>query len=269
VAKTLAQVLVPDALARDPLRRPHRELRRLVKRAGGDEARTLYAYFGEFNRRYFGGKLGDPMILISPPSSPRAEGSYSKRDAHGLQSRILIAPATMRRGMRVALACLLHEMVHAWCWEVLLDEEPGYKGHGPLFAAKCNEIGAQLGVPEVAPKGRNHKARAEDWPELPRIEGEDLRPARKPRRGPEGQQGERRDPDGGEGDSGDGGRRLNDTLAAAIKRAREEECDLICTFIHERARVMKTQKRPKEAETVLQLWRDITSMLYRSPDSPD
>jgi hypothetical protein len=32
---------------------------------------------------------------------------------------------------------------------------------------------------------------------------------------------------------------------------------------------MKTQKRPKEAETVLQLWRDITSMLYRSPDSPD
>jgi hypothetical protein len=232
VAKTLAQVLVPDALARDPLRRPHRELRRLVKRAGGDEARTLYAYFGEFNRRYFGGKLGDPMILISPPSSPRAEGSYSKRDAHGLQSRILIAPATMRRGMRVALACLLHEMVHAWCWEVLLDEEPGYKGHGPLFAAKCNEIGAQLGVPEVAPKGRNHKARAE-------------------------------------GDSGDGGRRLNDTLAAAIKRAREEECDLICTFIHERARVMKTQKRPKEAETVLQLWRDITSMLYRSPDSPD
>ncbi len=149
---------------RDPARRAHRETRRLVMRDGADAPRLLYEAFDAYNAAHFGGQLGAPMIWISQTSSPRALGDYTSRDVHGLQSRIRIAPATWKRGTKRALAVLLHEMVHAWCAEVLKDGEPGYKGHGPLFAAKCNEIGREYGWPECSPKGRGGKTRAECWP---------------------------------------------------------------------------------------------------------
>jgi hypothetical protein len=98
-------------------------------------------------------------------------------------------------------------MVHAWMSEKFGDMEQGYAGHGPKFAAECNRIGAVLGFPEVAPKGRGGKARAETWPELPPgdDEGEETRtPKPKKERAPRGDAGDA-------GDAGD---------PAALERAR-------------------------------------------------
>lgn len=155
------------ARVRDPLRKPHRVTRTLVMREGEEAPRNLYAWFDLFNTLHFGGRLETPMLQIAPTSSPRAEGEYIRRDVHGMRSVIRIRPSTYKLGDRFAVACLLHEMVHAFQSEVLQDLEPGYKGHGPLFCAEANRIGAALGFPEVAPQGRGKKARAETWPILP------------------------------------------------------------------------------------------------------
>lgn len=164
----------------DPLRRTHRAMRETVMETGSEAPRTLYEAFDLFNERFFEGKLGAPMIWLAPASSPRAAGDYTPRDEHGLVSRIRIAPSIFRQGWREALGTLLHEMVHAWQHEIANDIERGYKGHGPRFAARANEIGAQLGFPPVAPKGRGGLHRAETWPHLPDEAGE-IPPAVKPK----------------------------------------------------------------------------------------
>jgi hypothetical protein len=57
---------------------------------------------------------------------------------------------------------LLHEMVHQWQQGVTGKKEISYKGHGPTFRDKCNEIGRELGLPAV----RVAKARGKER-ELP------------------------------------------------------------------------------------------------------
>lgn len=59
----------------------------------------------------------------------------------------------MDAGDALAFDALLHKMVHAW-QTVSDNREPGYAGHGPKFAAKCNEIGQALGLGPVGVKGR-------------------------------------------------------------------------------------------------------------------
>lgn len=44
---------------------------------------------------------------------------------------------------------LLHESVHQWHSEITGQIEESYHGHGPAFAATCNQIGAALGLPPV------------------------------------------------------------------------------------------------------------------------
>lgn len=150
----------PEAGERDA----HRAIRARVDAVGAEAPRAVYAMFDWFNARHFAGALAAPLILITPAGSPRALGDYIGRDEHGLTSRIRIPPSTFARGWRHTFATLLHEMVHAWAHEVAHDGEPGYRGHGPVFAGKCTAIGAEYGWPEVAPKGRGGKAKAECWP---------------------------------------------------------------------------------------------------------
>lgn len=188
----------------DPTRRVHRALRRTVTRDGEDMPKFLYACFAMFNAAFFDNRLGEPMILISPPTSARAEGDYTKKDLHGLTSRIRLAPNMLRHGVRWIVATLLHEMVHAWAHEVNGDTEESYRGHGPKFAAKCNEIGEQLGFPTVAPKGRKGRHEkthnAAHWPELPEGDDRFVKPGKEKKPEPVAPVG---GAEGGEGEGGD------------------------------------------------------------------
>ena len=120
-------------------RRPHKATRAVVEALGEEAPRALYRAFDAYNEEHFAGALGAPLIFLTQTSGPRALGDYIGRDVHGLRSRVRIAPGVVARGELFALDVLLHEMVHAWASEVACNPEHGYRGHGPVFAAKCNE----------------------------------------------------------------------------------------------------------------------------------
>jgi hypothetical protein len=167
----------------DGVRAPHVATGKIVEQRGEEPARRLYAAFAEYDARFFSGKLGSPLVLITQAQSTRTHGDYVPRDILGLESRIRIAPAAVRRGERFALDVLLHEMIHAWQHELARDLETGYRGHGPAFAAECNRIGAQLGLPPVGVKGRGGLPDCAHWPMCVRPEGYYPGLYRKPTRG--------------------------------------------------------------------------------------
>jgi hypothetical protein len=152
-------------------RRPHKATRAVVELLGAEAPRALYRAFDAFNAEHFAGQLGAPLLFITQTASPRALGDYCGRDVHGLRSRIRVAPKALDLGEAFATDVLLHEMVHAWQSEVDGDPEAGYKGHGPRFAAKCNEIGARLGLPPVGVKGRHGLPDCAQWPMCVRLPG--------------------------------------------------------------------------------------------------
>jgi hypothetical protein len=154
----------------DP-RAPAHAVRQLVQQEGRDAPRALYEAFDAYNAEHFDGLLKQSLILLTAPASPRAEGDYAAQDVHGIPSRIRIAPRCERAGLLYLADVLLHEMIHAWQAEVLDDLENGYKGHGPKFCRKANEIGAKLGLGPVAPKGRGGLPRPDCWPSNVRPPG--------------------------------------------------------------------------------------------------
>lgn len=152
-------------------RAPHLATGRVVAELGDAPARALYAAFQEFNHEFFGDKLGAPLVLITQAGSSRTLGDYSPRDVHGLESRIRIAPAAVKRGLAFAKDVLLHEMNHAVAQELGGDLELGYRGHGPIFAARCNAIGKCLNLPAVGVKGRDALPDCAHWPMVVRPAG--------------------------------------------------------------------------------------------------
>ncbi|UQA59980.1 SprT-like domain-containing protein [Polyangium aurulentum] len=172
----------------DP-RAPAHAVRQLVQQEGRQAPRTLYESFDAYNAEHFGGALKQSLILLTAPASPRAEGDYVAQDVHGIPSRIRIAPRFERIGILYLQDILLHEMIHAWQAEVMDDLENGYRGHGPKFCQKANEIGARLGLGPVAPKGRGGLPRPDYWPSNvrpPGYYGEQFPPAGGRRRGVRG-----------------------------------------------------------------------------------
>lgn len=152
-------------------RAPHLATGRVVAELGDAPARALYAAFEEFNHAFFGDKLGAPLVLITQAGSSRTLGDYVPRDVHGLESRIRIAPAAVKRGLYFAKDVLLHEMIHAWAHEVGGDLEVGYRGHGPIFAERCNEIGKVFNLAAVGVKGRGELPDCAHWPMVVRPPG--------------------------------------------------------------------------------------------------
>lgn len=167
-------------------RAPHAATGAHVAAFGMASARRLYDAFHEYNALYWDGKLAAPLILITPCGAARTWGDYTTRDVHGLESRIRIAPAQADKGERWALDVLLHEMVHAWQYEIagIADIEISYRGHGPRFAAECNRIGALLGLPEVGVKGRKGLPDCAQWPFNVRPDGYYPEPYKRPTRRP-------------------------------------------------------------------------------------
>lgn len=141
----------------------HRALAASVDSQGVDQAKALYHAALDYNARFFDGALLPVAIMIATPGSARALATHTHRSFEGVDSLVRIAPAVVEASAELALDALLHEMVHITCHEQG-DDEPGYSGHGPVFAAKCNAIGAALGLAEVGVKGRDGKPDCAQWP---------------------------------------------------------------------------------------------------------
>ena len=151
-------------------RAPHKAMAAHVAEHGTPEAIALYETAREYNATYFAGQLSDFFVEIANPGSPNAYASHMPRSPEGLASVMRIAPYVVAAGMKFAYDCLLHEMIHMWQTETD-NREPGYQGHGPKFAAKCNEFGALLGLPEVSCRGKDGKPDCAQWPLNVRPEG--------------------------------------------------------------------------------------------------
>jgi hypothetical protein len=180
-----------------------------------DFIRKLATRWHEFNERHFEGRLSPAYLAVSEPRSPRADGDCSLFSGHGGRLQIRIRPShvagTVNQGKvpapgktvrfmrpdhgleyreRHLVDILLHEMGHQFEMEVLGTGG----GHGKVFCAICNRIGAELGLPPVVIRRRKgdpkslpicaqwpHNVRPKNyygdlWGEItgPAEEGEDL-----------------------------------------------------------------------------------------------
>lgn len=151
-------------------REPHKAMAGHVDAHGCTEARDLYEQARRFDELYFGGTLGPLFVEIAAPASPSALATHQPRTPEGVAMVIRIAPSVVDSGTALAHDALLHEMIHAW-QTVANKREPGYAGHGPEFAAKCNEIGKVLGLGPVGVKGRGGLPDCAQWPLNVRPEG--------------------------------------------------------------------------------------------------
>jgi hypothetical protein len=146
-------------------RKAHLAVAEVVHSQGSNDARKLYKLFHIYNETYFDDRLAAPLILITQASSNRTLGDYIPQDVHGFESRIRISPSVLKRGgMIFAKDVLLHEMIHGWSHEVRCEPETEYKGHGPVFANRCNRIGKKLGLNPVGVKGESTLPNCAYWP---------------------------------------------------------------------------------------------------------
>lgn len=125
----------------------------------------LYSCWESYLKDFFQVEMVPPYLLIASPSRAQALGDYSPVSSFGGHSQIRIRPTLftgehkrLREGEdyaegRARFICdvLLHEMIHQYHYEITGHTEESYKGHGPQFAAMCNQIGAKLGLPKVRP----------------------------------------------------------------------------------------------------------------------
>ena len=155
--------------------------------SGDKRVASLLEHWHQGNADYFDGAFqAAPVILLAEPTNPRRLGDYAVTGGNGSRAQIRIRPSLlrgthpdMRAGDKYAEGrflfvsdVLLHEMLHQYQHEILGDLEDAYKGHGPKFRDKCNQIGEKLGLPPV----RTCKARGKDkdlpscsyWPHIVR-----------------------------------------------------------------------------------------------------
>lgn len=131
----------------------------------------LYDAWEKWNEQFFNSEMVVPCIFLTEPNTPRALADCANISAFGARSQIRIRPslltgkhpninpdAPLEGRVRFIADVMLHEMIHQLQNEVLNNPELSYKGHGPAFAGKCNEIGAVLGLDKV----RVAKARGKD-----------------------------------------------------------------------------------------------------------
>jgi hypothetical protein len=147
----------------------------------------FYASWAHWNRRHYSRRLVTPYLLLAEPSSPQASGDYSTISCFGGHGQIRLRPPLLfgghrlvRKGeqfaegrLRFVEDVLLHETIRQWQHETIGNLESGYHGHGPLFAGKCNEIGAKLGLSKVRPAKKRGKDRdlpsCAQWPHCVRA----------------------------------------------------------------------------------------------------
>lgn len=242
------------------LRGPHKATRDVVDVDGAKFVKILYRWFDEMNVAHFAGELAPPLVLVASTSSPRAIGDHIPKDVHGLRSVVRLHPKlAIERGPLFLKDALLHEMVHVWQSEIAKDIEQGYRGHGPLFAARCNEIGAELGLPPVGLKGRNGLPDCAQWPMC--VRPADYYPPAPPKKtrakkappataagGEGGEQGDDGDRDDGDGRGESAGYRR---AALACSRGADRLAGYDGSVLREAARILERLAGPRPLVEVL------------------
>lgn len=139
----------------------------------------LRDHWRECNERFFEGRMHLPYITLTEPSAPQLYGQCCSQSSWGSRLEIRLRPSLLagthphmgdpRAGrMQFVKDVLLHEMIHQHVMEHQPDvDEESYHGHGPVFTAHCNRIGALLGMPEVVVrnrKGKEEQPKSAQWP---------------------------------------------------------------------------------------------------------
>lgn len=124
---------------------------------------ALYDAARLFNIDYFRSALLPCAVEVTTPGSQRSLADYRPRSVEGIESHIRISPRAVKRGFRFAADVLLHEMMHAYAFEVIGDIEKTWGYHGPIWTAQCNRVGRKMGLREVFVKGRGGPNAAQ-WP---------------------------------------------------------------------------------------------------------
>ena len=139
----------------------------------------LRDYWRDCNRDYFDGRMLEPYVTLTEPSAPQLYGQCCSVSSWGSRLEIRLRPsllagthphlrsAARANCERFTYDVLLHEMIHQHVMEHEPDvDEDSYHGHGPVFTAHANRIGALLGLPEVAVRNRgaDKKPKAAQWP---------------------------------------------------------------------------------------------------------
>ncbi|NJN91592.1 MAG: hypothetical protein HC878_15330 [Leptolyngbyaceae cyanobacterium SL_5_14] len=149
----------------------------------------LYECFNQFNLQFFGALLAVPYLCLANPSSAKHFGKYQPVSGFGGKGEIILRLSLLmgthpdvKAGEEYAEGrwlliqdVLLAMMVHQFQHEIANQPETSYKGHGPRFRDKCNEIGEKLDLfPVRTAKHRGadqHLASCAGWPWNVRPEG--------------------------------------------------------------------------------------------------
>jgi hypothetical protein len=139
-----------------------------------------YADWDGFNQNDFDGQLTEPHIAFGRTAGRRLSHCNPTTSYGGYVEIILndgIVFGTSRHvinplpaeGTRLYLRDhLRRETVRQYVLEVQKDEETGYRGYGPRFAAEANRIGAREGLPRVVARRRGERHAGQhvacNWP---------------------------------------------------------------------------------------------------------
>lgn len=149
---------------------------------------ALREHWHQINRQFYGAAMAEPYITLTTPSMPRLLGQCWHVSSWGSRLEIRLRPSLldathpmMRPGgsaegrFTFVADVLAHEMIHQWVIEHLPEgTDAGYRGHGPAFTAKANEVGAAWGLPGVIVRNRAGKTRcpqSKHWPHCIRPAG--------------------------------------------------------------------------------------------------
>lgn len=128
--------------------------------SAGAQEKTLSEWVPDLSRLFFGGKLPFLRVVVEK-LAPRA---LSALDVEREGGPVIVIAAHVAVVWSWAFARLLHECVRAWVELVEGTREESYRGHGPRFCDKANEIGERLAIPRVSPKARGGAGSPVEWP---------------------------------------------------------------------------------------------------------
>lgn len=148
-----------------------------------DKLLVLRDHWRDCNDRYFDGRMVLPYVTLTQPSMPSVLGQCCSVSSWGSRLEIKLRPSLLdvikphplvlrsrldaAGRMQFVKDVLLHEMIHQHVMEhePSVDEE-SYHGHGPVFTAHCNRIGALLGLDEVVVRNRKGSKlpKSPQWP---------------------------------------------------------------------------------------------------------
>jgi hypothetical protein len=181
---TASRVILPNAAVSEPVAEHRTDYWTWVEQHAAPEYKRrlllgLRDHWRDNNQAYFDGRMLEPYITLTEPSAPQIYGQCCSVSSWGSRLEIKIRPSLLAgthphlvgakpvHCERFTYDVLLHEMVHQHVMEHEPDvDEDSYHGHGPVFTAHANRIGALLGLPDVVIRNRGgvKKCKAAQWP---------------------------------------------------------------------------------------------------------